>query len=98
MRWGLIPHWAKDDKFGAKMINARVETIAQKPSFRNLLSRRHCAAIADGYYEWKVAGKVKIPRPSIHGISIAEWAKTKGTISYEIICSIGNRVERRYID
>src|SRR5210317_1256867 len=61
MRWGLIPSWAKDDKFGAKMINARIETLTEKPSYRNLLLGNRCIVIADGYYEWmKIAGQ-KIP-------------------------------------
>ena len=61
MRWGLIPSWAKDDKFGARMINARIETLTEKPSYRNLLSSKRCIAIADGYYEWKNYGDKKIP-------------------------------------
>ena len=53
MRWGLIPSWAKDEKFGARMINARIETLLDKPSYRNLVSSNRCIVIADGYYEWK---------------------------------------------
>ncbi|ARR10786.1 SOS response-associated peptidase [Paenibacillus bovis] len=60
-RWGLIPSWAKDPKIGFKMINARAETVASKPSFRNLLPRHRVAVIADGYYEWKKEGKEKQP-------------------------------------
>lgn len=51
-RWGLIPHWAKDRSIGAKMINARAETVDEKPSFRVPFSRRRCLVVADGYYEW----------------------------------------------
>ena len=61
MRWGLIPSWAKDDKFGARMINARIETLTEKPSYRNLLPDNRCIVIADGYYEWKQLGDHKIP-------------------------------------
>ena len=61
MRWGLIPSWAKDDKFGARMINARIETLLEKPSYRNLVSDNRCIIIADGYYEWKKCGDRKIP-------------------------------------
>jgi len=61
MRWGLIPSWSKDDKFGSKMINARIETLTEKPSFRNLLPENRCIVIADGYYEWKRDGDRKIP-------------------------------------
>ena len=53
MRWGLIPHWAKDLKMGSRMINARSETVAEKPSFRSALKKRRCLIIADGFYEWK---------------------------------------------
>ena len=52
LRWGLIPFWAKDTRIGAKMINARAETVAEKPSFRNAFKKRRCLVFADGYYEW----------------------------------------------
>lgn len=61
MRWGLIPFWAKDRAIGSRMINARLETLAEKPSFRNLVARRHCAVIMQGYYEWQRNGNRKIP-------------------------------------
>ena len=51
--WGLIPSWAKDPKIGNRMINARSETLAEKPSFRSAYKRRRCIILADGYYEWK---------------------------------------------
>ena len=53
MRWGLVPFWAKDLKIGVRMINARAETVAEKPAFRNALKRRRCLVLADGYYEWQ---------------------------------------------
>ncbi|WP_017651942.1 SOS response-associated peptidase [Fortiea contorta] len=53
LRWGLIPSWAKDPAIGAKLINARSETVAQKPSFRSAFKRRRCLVVADGFYEWK---------------------------------------------
>ncbi len=52
-RWGLIPFWAKDDKIGAKMINARAEGVAEKPSFRSAFKRRRCLIPSDGFYEWR---------------------------------------------
>lgn len=51
-RWGLVPSWAKDPGIGAKMINARFETVTEKPAFRTAASRRRCLVPADGYYEW----------------------------------------------
>ena len=57
MRWGLIPFWAKDEKIGYKMINARVETVVEKPSFKKAFITRRCLVPADGYYEWQKTGK-----------------------------------------
>jgi putative SOS response-associated peptidase YedK len=59
LRWGLVPFWAKDPKIGASMINARSESLAEKPAFRSLLARGRCLAHADGFYEWQGAGKQK---------------------------------------
>ncbi len=53
LRWGLIPSWAKDETIGNKMINARAETLAEKPSFKRLLRSRRCLIVADGFYEWR---------------------------------------------
>lgn len=60
-RWGLIPFWAKDMKIGAKMINARIETIAEKPAFRHAFEKRRCLVPFDGYYEWMKTPEGKIP-------------------------------------
>ena len=61
MRWGLIPSWAKEEKIGNSLINARAETITEKPSFRTAFKRRRCLVIADGFYEWSKFEEVKIP-------------------------------------
>jgi len=61
LRWGLIPSWAKDAEIGARMINARGETVAEKPSFRAPLRSRRCLIVADGFYEWKRVGAGKQP-------------------------------------
>jgi putative SOS response-associated peptidase YedK len=53
MRWGLIPSWAKDANIGAKLINARSETVGEKPSFRSAFARRRCLILATGFYEWQ---------------------------------------------
>jgi putative SOS response-associated peptidase YedK len=53
-RWGLIPSWAKDPKIGYKMINARAETVAEKPSYRRPFQRQRCLVPADGFYEWRI--------------------------------------------
>src|SRR5262249_3740012 len=52
--WGLLPHWAKDAKIGFKMINARAETLTDKPAYRSLIAKHRCLIPADGFYEWQV--------------------------------------------
>ena len=61
VRWGLVPHWAKDVSIGQRMINARSETVAEKPSFRDAFARRRCLVVADGFFEWKRVGTAKQP-------------------------------------
>ena len=61
MTWGLIPSWAKDSSVAASMINARSETAATKPAFRDALKSRRCLIPADGFYEWSRTGKTKQP-------------------------------------
>jgi putative SOS response-associated peptidase YedK len=59
LKWGLIPFWSKDGK--QKFINARADTVIEKPAFRNSLKKRRCLILADGYYEWRTEGKTKTP-------------------------------------
>jgi putative SOS response-associated peptidase YedK len=61
LRWGLIPYWAQDPAIGNRMINARAESVAEKPAYRDSFQRRRCLIPADGFYEWKKAGKAKQP-------------------------------------
>lgn len=59
--WGLIPHWAKEANIGYRMINARAETVADKPAYRQPFRHRRCAVITDGYYEWRAGASGKQP-------------------------------------
>jgi len=61
MQWGLVPHWVKDPKESMHPINARAETLAERPMFRNLLKKNRCLIPASGFYEWKKEGGKKIP-------------------------------------
>lgn len=61
MRWGLVPRWAKDISIGNKLINARCETVAEKPSFRNAIHHRRCIVPASGFFEWGATPKGKVP-------------------------------------
>lgn len=67
LRWGLVPFWAKDPSIGNRLINARAETVAEKPSFRAAYRQRRCLVLADGFYEWKNTASGKVP----HYISLA---------------------------
>jgi len=61
MRWGLVQSWAQDPSIGQRMINARSETLLERPSFKNLVASRRCLVPADGFYEWRQEGKSKVP-------------------------------------
>lgn len=61
VRWGLVPRWAKDPSVGARMNNARAETVAEKPSFREAYRKRRCLIPANGFYEWKLENGLKQP-------------------------------------
>lgn len=74
-RWGLIPHWAKDPSIGERLINARAETVAEKPAFRQAFLRRRCLILADGFYEWKAEGTRKTPYfISLDGVPVFAFA------------------------
>ena len=91
MRWGLIPSWAKSASVGSRMINARAETVAERPSFRTAFQRRRCLVLADGFYEWERKGSSRRPMRIV--IASGEpfafaglwdaWRDPKG----EIVCS-----------
>jgi len=61
LRWGLVPSWAKDPKIGNQCINAKAETVAEKPSFRSAFKKRRCLILATGFYEWQAQGRTKQP-------------------------------------
>lgn len=60
-RWGLVPSWAKDPSVGNRMINARAESVAERPSFKEAFRDRRCLVVADGFYEWQKTGRAKVP-------------------------------------
>lgn len=87
VRWGLIPSWATDPVIGARMINARAETVAEKPAFRAAFSRRRCLVLADGFYEWQRTNGQKQPfyfhlrdnKPFAFAGLWEQWQGTDGT-------------------
>lgn len=85
MRWGLIPHWAKDPKIGYKLINARAESIDTKPSFRSSFKHKRCLIPATGFYEWKKTSHEKLPY-------LIQF-KTRGIFSFAGIYDIWKDVE-----
>ncbi|TNE92543.1 MAG: SOS response-associated peptidase [Deltaproteobacteria bacterium] len=94
-RWGLIPFWAKDPKIGVRMINARAETIATKPAFKDSFKHRRMLVVADGFYEWRTEDGVKQPYhirridrlPFAMAGLYAKW-KPPGTDSPLVSCTI----------
>ena len=99
-RWGLIPSWAADPKIGNSLINARAETVADKPAFRSAFKRHRCLVLTDGFYEWKKEGKAKQPffihmkdgRPFAFAGLAEHWSKGEKPIdSATIITTDPNR-------
>jgi putative SOS response-associated peptidase YedK len=82
LKWGLIPWWAKDATIGAKLVNARAETLADKPAFRDAYRRRHCLIPADAFYEWKpIEGRkqpycIRLRAPGLFGMA-GLWERWK---------------------
>ncbi len=100
-RWGLIPSWANDQKIGYKMINARAETVTEKPSFRSAFKKQRCLIPADGFYEWRKERDVKTPyhirlksgRPFAFAGLWEQWNSGQETIfSCSIITTVANDV------
>ena len=94
--WGLVPFWAKDTKIGNRLINARAETVAEKPSFRHAFKHRRCLILADGFYEWKGTTGHKQPvfitRPEGEPFAFAglweNWREEKGSDTVYQSCTI----------
>ena len=89
MHWGLIPSWSKDKKFSSNLINARLETIKEKPSFKNLVNTNRCIVVANGYYEWTQTDNGKQPF-FIHNNDeflpmAALWTQWQDILSFTII-------------
>jgi putative SOS response-associated peptidase YedK len=86
LRWGLAPNWAPDLAIGGRMINARADTVAEKPAYRNAFKKRRCLVLADGFYEWRKDGKSKQPyfirlkdgRPFCFAGLWERWSKAAG--------------------
>ena len=83
LRWGLVPHWAKDPSVGSRMINARAESLAEKPAYREAFERRRCLVLADGFYEWMATRYGKQPMhvrpPEGHPFAFAGlWERWRG--------------------
>ena len=97
LKWGLIPSWVKDPSIGHKMINARAETVVDKPSYRSAFKKRRCLILAQGFYEWKREGKAKQPYyirfKDQHPFSFAglweRWAKQAPAIETCTIITTG---------
>jgi putative SOS response-associated peptidase YedK len=96
-RWGLIPSWAKDEKIGNSLINARGETVSTKPAYRNSFKKRRCLVLADGFYEWrKVPGgkqpiyiRLREGRPFVFG---GLWDRWNGLETFTIITTAPNEL------
>jgi putative SOS response-associated peptidase YedK len=104
LRWGLIPAWAPDPSMGARMLNARAETVADKPAYRSAFARRRCLIPADGFYEWRTLAGKKHPvhfrrrdaRPFAFAGLWERWEATSGEVieSCSILTTQANELVR----
>jgi len=78
MRWGLVPHWAKDSSIGNNLINARSETVAEKPSFRDSFRKRRCLVPASGFFEWKKLSDNSAKQPTFIRVTNQELFSMAG--------------------
>jgi putative SOS response-associated peptidase YedK len=102
LRWGLIPSWAKDPSIGSKLINARSETVHEKPAFRHSIKYRRCLIPASGFYEWRKEGNRKLPlyvrlkdnRPMVFAGLWESWKSPEGGIieSCTILTTSSNKL------
>jgi len=107
-RWGLIPSWAKDMEIGSRMINARAETLVEKPSFRNLIKKKRCLILSNGFFEWSIQDPLKGKTPYYfqvdHGEPFTfaglydEWkpAESENVLSCTIITCAPNELIATY--
>jgi putative SOS response-associated peptidase YedK len=102
LHWGLIPSWAQEKSIGSRLINARSETVTEKPSFRQAIRYRRCLVLASGFYEWKLEGKEKQPwlirlkdgAPMVFAGLWETWKSPEGTVveSCTILTTASNRL------
>ena len=90
MRWGLIPSWAKDPTIGNQTINARAESLTEKPAFKGLVGSRRCIIPADGFYEWRKEGKRKVP--------MWVYLKTKEPFGLAGLCDVWRKPDRKKVE
>ena len=107
-QWGLIPHWAPDATIAGRLINARADTLEEKPAFREAFKRRRCLVVADGFYEWQHAGKVSQPffihlqsgRPFTFAGLWETWRAPNGldVVSFTVVTTRANELMSRLHD
>ncbi len=96
MQWGLIPHWAKDAQGGIALINARMETLSEKPSFKEAIKHQRCLVLMDSFYEWKTEGGRKVPYRILMKneelmVLAGLWDEWRGLRTFSIITTEPNK-------